>query len=65
MIRLNDREVPWRADMTVADLLESVEKADRYAVVRLNERYVSRPHFAVTRIPDEAEIRLIPMIAGG
>ncbi len=65
MIRLDDREIPWRSGMTVADLLESVEKAERYAVVRVNGHYVSRPHFAATRIPDEAEIRLIPMIAGG
>ncbi len=55
----------WRDGMTVADLLESVPDGHRYAVVKVNGRYVSRPEFKKYEIPDNAEIRLIPMVAGG
>jgi sulfur carrier protein ThiS len=51
--------------MTVADLLADIEDGDRYAVVRVDEAYVSRPNFAIHRIPDGAQIYLVPMIAGG
>ena len=65
MIRVNGKMRPWREGMTVVDLLETVNNAHLYAVVRINGETVSRPHFADTRIPDQAEVYLIPMIAGG
>ena len=51
--------------MTVADLLAKVRDAHHYAVVKVDGRYVSRPNFDSYPIPDQAEIYLIPMIAGG
>jgi sulfur carrier protein ThiS len=35
------------------------------AVVRLNGRLVSRPNFALTLVPDHAQVDLLPVIAGG
>jgi sulfur carrier protein ThiS len=51
--------------MTVSILLEGLRDSDSYAVVRLNGRIVSRPNFAATPVPDESEVILIPMVAGG
>jgi sulfur carrier protein ThiS len=65
MIRVDGQERPWRAGLTVADLLAEIVDARDCPVVRVNEHYVSRPNFATTPIPDRAEIFLIPMIAGG
>lgn len=65
MIRVNGREYPWREGLTIADLLEEMGDPYPYAVVRVNERRVSRPHFQTTFIPDGAEIYLIPLVAGG
>jgi thiamine biosynthesis protein ThiS len=65
MIRVRGRELPWREGMTVADLLTDLGTTYPYAVVRVNEKVVSRPHFENTLIPDQAEISLIPMISGG
>lgn len=65
MIRVNGQPRPWQEGMTVSDLLETVENARFYAVVRIDGDTVSKPHFAETRIPDGAEVYLIPMIAGG
>ena len=65
MIRLDEDQMSWHHGMTVADLLELVPDGHQYAVIKVNGRYVSRPDFKQYEIPDNAEIRLIPMIAGG
>lgn len=65
MIRVAGKPYPWRAGMTVADLLEECEDARGCPVVRVDDHYVSRPNFASTPIPDGAEVFFIPMIAGG
>ena len=65
MIRVNDKEHPWYEGMTVADLLKALGNRHHYAVVRINERHVSRPGFDKALIPDNSEVFLIPMIAGG
>jgi len=65
MITLDGKQVPWRPDMSVAQLLAYVEKPEQVAVIRLNGKLVSRPVFEATAVPDNAEVVLIPMIAGG
>jgi thiamine biosynthesis protein ThiS len=65
MIRVRGKERPWREGMTVADLLKELNDPYPYAVVRIDGRVISMPHFEKTVIPDGAEIFLIPMIAGG
>jgi sulfur carrier protein ThiS len=51
--------------MTVADLLDTVAAGYPYAVVKLDGRLISRPHFASTPVMDGCRIVPIPMIAGG
>jgi thiamine biosynthesis protein ThiS len=65
MIRVRDKDYPWHEGMTVADLLKEIGDPYPYAVVRVNERTVSKPHFETTPVPDNSEVYLIPMIAGG
>lgn len=65
MIHVSGKEHPWRQGMTVTDLLQECGDPHDYPVVRINDSYVSRPNFATTTIPDNAEVFLIPMIAGG
>jgi len=66
VIRVAGKERPWREGMTVADLLQELGgESAACPVVRVNDHYVSRPNFDQTRIPDNARIFLIPMIAGG
>ncbi len=65
MIRVGDREIAWREGMTVADLISELNDPYPYAVVRVNSKTVSSPHFEETLIPDNAVVFLIPMIAGG
>lgn len=65
MLKVDGRDHPWTEGMTVADLMRAVDRDGRCAVVRLNGRTISRPNFEKTVIPDDAEVRLLPMIAGG
>ena len=65
MIQVSDKTVTWHEGMTISDLLDELGDPHPYAVVRINQTYVSRPDFNRTTIPDGSEIFLIPMIAGG
>lgn len=65
MINVAGKQVAWREGMTVSDLLDEIKDPHPYAVVRVNEQYVTRPNFEHTLVPDDAEVFLIPMIAGG
>ncbi len=65
MIKVADHTIDWREGMTISDLLTEINDPHLYAVVRINQTYVSRPNFDNTTIPDKAEVYLIPMVAGG
>jgi thiamine biosynthesis protein ThiS len=65
MIRVADQSMAWQSGMTVADVLGVLGKEADVAVVRLNGRLVSRPNFALTLVPDHAQVDLLPVIAGG
>ena len=65
MVKVGDQMHPWHEGMTVSELLATLQDPYPYVVVRIDDQYVSRPHFNHTVIPDGAEIFLVPMIAGG
>jgi len=65
VIQVAGKTVTWHEGMTISDLLKQLDDAHPYAVVRINENYVSRPNFDKITIPDNAQVFLIPMIAGG
>ena len=65
MIEVNGHRVAWREGMTISDLLGEIKDTHPYPVVRIDDRYVSRPNFDKTTVPDNATVYLIPMIAGG
>lgn len=65
MIRVNGKRQTWYEGMTLKDLLEDLEDLHHYAVIRINDEHVSRPYFEKTLIPDNSEVFLISLIAGG
>ena len=65
MIKIKGKEIPWREGITVAEVLKESGDPYPYAVVRIDERAVSRPDFERTTVPDGSEVFPIPMIAGG
>jgi thiamine biosynthesis protein ThiS len=65
MIRVNGKQQSWREGMTIADLLRDLDDTYQYAVVRINDKSVSKPNFAKTLIPDDVDVFLLPLVAGG
>ena len=65
MITVNGKQAPWHQGLTISDMLDSLNDPYPYAVVRINGKHVSRPDFEDYQIPDESEVYLMPMIAGG
>jgi thiamine biosynthesis protein ThiS len=65
MVTVNEQAHCWQKGLTVASLLAQLDDGHTYAVVKLDGKLVSRPHFKTTPVPDGARITLIPMIAGG
>lgn len=65
MISVDGKNFPWQEGMTVADLIRKLEDQYPYVVIRLNNKYISKPNFEKTLIADNAIVHLIPMIAGG
>jgi len=65
VIRVGEREVDWQEGMTVSGLLEALGETFAYAVVRIDDKVVSRPNFDRTLVPDNCQVYLIPLVAGG
>ncbi len=65
MIKLeDDHRVSWRNGITVADLLQHFKENRSFVAAIINGRYISRSHFNKTKIPDRAEVQLIPWKEG-
>lgn len=65
MITVDGEKREWNENMTVSNLLDTMEGVDFCSVIRLNGRLISSPKFDETLIPDNAEIQLLPIVAGG
>jgi sulfur carrier protein ThiS len=65
MVRVGNREFPWREGMTITDLLEEMGDHYPYAVARIGDRHISSPDFDTTTVPRNSEVFLISLIAGG
>jgi thiamine biosynthesis protein ThiS len=65
MVKIGDQTIQWQPGMTLAQVMDSLEDGHLFAVVRLNGKLVSKPDFASTQIPEEAQIIPLPLIAGG
>ena len=65
MIIVDDKAVQWSKDMSIAQLLKTLDNVKFCSVVRLNGKLVSSPKFATTKIADNSKIQLLPLVAGG
>jgi thiamine biosynthesis protein ThiS len=65
MIKVDGTEIDWHEGMTVADLLKELGDGHHYPVVRIGHKIVTRPHFQNTAVPDNTEMHLMHLIAGG
>jgi len=66
MITINKREsFDWHESLTVAELLAAKTYTYPHIIVSINGTVVKHDAYAETHIPDEADVRVIHLIAGG
>jgi len=65
MVRIGNQELAWREGMTVTDVLKELGDSYPYAVARVGNRLISGPDFDQATVPNDSEVYLIPLIAGG
>jgi len=65
MVRISDKEFPWHENLTITDLLKELDDPYPYTVARINNKTVPGHDFSKARVPDNSEVFLIPLIAGG
>ena len=66
MIKVNRRhEIPWHAGMTVRDVLTAMNYTYPHIVVTVNGNVIRHDDYDSHAIPDEADVQVIHMIAGG
>ena len=66
MITINQRErIEWTPGMTVRDVLERMNYTYPEIVIRVNGDVVMNEDYDSHTIPDDADVRLIHLMAGG
>ncbi len=66
MITVNRRHrLEWRAGLTVREVLRVMRYTYTHLVVRVNGEVVEDGRYDTHRIPDESDVRVIHLIAGG
>ena len=65
MIEVNGREMPWRAGMTVADVLVESGYDFAHITVTINGAFVASEDFGSSAVPDGADVKAIHLHHGG
>lgn len=66
MIIVNQRDrVAWRAGMTVSKLLALMTYTYPHIIVSIDGVLVPYDTYGQTRIPDESDVRVVHLMAGG
>ena len=66
MIMVNKRHpLPWHKGMTVRDVLTAMKYTFPHIIVVINGTVVRHDAYDTTTIPDDADVRVVHMIAGG
>lgn len=66
MITVNHHHtLPWREGMTVRDVLTAMNYTFPQIIVVINGDVVRHDAYDTTTVPDNADVRVVHMIAGG
>ena len=66
MILVNRREqIAWEEGLTVARLLDRLRFTFPHIIVSINGELVRRDEYGARAVPDEADVRVVHLMAGG
>ena len=65
MITAKGKRLEWRQGLTVRDILDTLEYNYPSVLVRVNGTIVRRKDWDSTVVQDEAQVEVLPIVAGG
>ena len=65
MISTKGKQLEWHEGLTVRDVLDTLGYNFPSVLVRLNGTIVRRKDWDSTVVPDEADVEVRPIVAGG
>ncbi len=65
MIKLNNRDFPWKEGMTVESVMQAKSFTYSRIIVKVNGRHVNQEDYSSTVINDGDEVQMIHLLAGG
>jgi thiamine biosynthesis protein ThiS len=66
VIRVNNRDdVEWEDSLTVSALLDRFRYTFAHIIVKINGQVIPRDQYPTHTIPDDADVWVIHLIAGG
>ena len=65
MINVKGKQLEWHRGLTVRDILNTLGYKYPSVLVRVNGTLIRRKEWDGTVVPDEAEVVVLPIVAGG
>ena len=66
MITVNERhQIAWRPGLTVKAIIREMKYSYPHVVVTVNGTLVKHDAYAETTVPDQADVRVVHLMAGG
>lgn len=65
MITVNSDKMDWFEGITIDDILKKKNYTFKMLVTKINGTLVKRADYAITIVPDEADVKIIHLISGG
>ena len=65
MITAKDKRLEWHEGLTVREVLDTLGYNFPSVLVRVNGDLVRRKNWDTSVVPDEAEVEVRPIVAGG
>lgn len=66
MVRVNNKfDLEWEEGLTVETLLQRLKFSFPMIIVSVNGQMVAKEQYATHQIPDDAQVQVLHMIAGG
>lgn len=65
MIRVNNRNIDFRENMTIKNLIEDLKYSFPTLIIKVNGKFIPKNRYEETLIKDGDDIKIIHPIAGG
>ncbi|MBT3168571.1 MAG: sulfur carrier protein ThiS [Candidatus Cloacimonetes bacterium] len=65
MIKINDTKIEWQENLSVTNLLINNNFIVKLSVVKIDGNFILKKEFNTTIVADNADVKVIHLVAGG